>query len=275
MDTTLAVNGTKLAATITGEGARTLVWGHGLLGDRASDDRLGLFDWRAAADGTRLVRYDARGHGRSDAADEPERLRWSSLADDMVAVADAISAQRFVAGGASMGCATSLYAALAAPARVEGLLLVIPPTAWETRAAQAAMYAAGVDLFRHDPAQGLELLVAGLDTVAPLGEMVSAGYPEATEIMKQHMRSLDPGRLPVILEGASRSDLPPVEELARITCPALVLAWEGDTGHPVSTATTLAEVLPDAQLRVATTVDEVRCWPEAVRDFLGSLPDAA
>lgn len=35
--------------------------------------------------------------------------------------------------GMSMGCATSIYAAIQAPERVIGLILVIPPTAWETR----------------------------------------------------------------------------------------------------------------------------------------------
>ncbi len=44
-------------------------------------------------------------------------------------------AQKFVAGGSSMGCATSIYAALLAPERMKALVLVIPPTAWETRAA--------------------------------------------------------------------------------------------------------------------------------------------
>jgi pimeloyl-ACP methyl ester carboxylesterase len=150
VDATFDVPGAHLAATISGDGSRTLVWGHGLLSDRASEDELGLFDW-SALDGVRLVRYDARGHGASSAPADPDELRWSALAQDMLAVGEAVGASRFVAGGASMGCATALHAAVAAPERVEALVLVIPPTAWETRTAQAQMYAAGVELFRRQP----------------------------------------------------------------------------------------------------------------------------
>jgi pimeloyl-ACP methyl ester carboxylesterase len=244
-----------------------VVWGHGLLSDRASEDGLGLFDWSVVA-GVRLVRYDARGHGRSDAPTDPDELQWSSLGQDMVAVADAVDAERFVAGGASMGCATALHAAVATPDRVEALVLVIPPTAWETRAAQAQMYAAGVSFFRDQPEQGVEMMAAGLETVAPLGEVISAGFPEATAIMQAQMRRLDPARLPDVLEGASRSDLPDPGAISALDCPALILAWDGDPGHPRSTAERVASLLANSELHVAASVDDVRTWPEAVAAFL-------
>ena len=268
METDIDAGGTRLAATVEGEGPRTLVWGHGLLSDRASEDDLGLFDWARVVDGTRLVRYDARGHGRSHPAGDPEQLRWSALAGDMLAVADAVGATSFVAGGASMGCATALYSAVAQPTRIEALVLVIPPTAWATRAAQAQMYAAGVELFRQQPEQALQLIASAFDNAPPLGEMVSAGYPEATEIMRRHMLRLDPSRLPSILEGAARSDLPAPEHLAGITAPALILAWVGDSGHPVATAQRLHELIADSQLHVAQSVDDVHGWPELVAHFL-------
>jgi pimeloyl-ACP methyl ester carboxylesterase len=55
-------------------------------------------------------------------------------------IADQLGLERFVAGGVSLGCATALYAALVAPQRISALILGTPPTAWETRAAQAALY---------------------------------------------------------------------------------------------------------------------------------------
>jgi len=47
-----------------------------------------------------------------------------------------------------------------------------------------------------------------------------------------------------------------------------VLAWDTDPGHPVSTAERLVELLPDAELHVATNVDEIRAWPQMTADFL-------
>ncbi len=42
---------------------------HGMSSSRASEDQGGFFDWSALkASGRRIVRYDARGHGRSTRA---------------------------------------------------------------------------------------------------------------------------------------------------------------------------------------------------------------
>src|SRR5690242_6825837 len=79
--------------------------------------------------GVRVVRYDARGHGRSAATGDDADYQWSALAQDMLGVLDALGAETAVLGGASMGTATALHAAVSSPQRVEGLVLVIPPTA--------------------------------------------------------------------------------------------------------------------------------------------------
>ena len=112
---------------------RPFLWAHGLTSSIAAERDGGLFQWE---DGVELVRYDARGHGRSPAGSSSADYEWPSLAEDFLAVADSVGFDSMVAGGASMGCATVLYAALAAPSRVDALVLAIPPTAWETRAAQ-------------------------------------------------------------------------------------------------------------------------------------------
>jgi pimeloyl-ACP methyl ester carboxylesterase len=265
----LDVRGTRLAATITGDGPRTLVWGHGLISDRASEDELGLVNWQTAIPETvRLVRYDARGHGRSDAESDADALRWSELGRDMVGVADAVGAERFVAGGASMGVATAVHAAVAAPDRVEALVLMIPPTAWDTRADQAQMYAAGVEWLRADPEQAVDTMASSLDTAPAFGSVISAGYPESNAILARHIRSVDPARLAVAFEGASRSDLPERDQIAALDCPALILAWAGDPGHPIETARHLHDLLRNRVAYVAESVDDVRQWPKRMTAFL-------
>ena len=141
---------THLAHTVLGHGP-AFVWGHGLTSSRASEDRLPLLDWSAfTGAGRQVVRYDAAGHGETGGPADPAAYQWPELARDLLALLDVLGLDRVDAGGASMGCASTLHAAVRAPERFDRLVLVIPPTAWETRAAQAEIYEAGADLAERD-----------------------------------------------------------------------------------------------------------------------------
>ena len=74
--------------------------------------------------------------------------------------------------------------------------------------------------------------------------------------------------LPSVLRGAAMSDLPPAGALAALPHPALILAWDTDPGHPISSAEYLADTLPDAQLHIATEADDVRTWTGRIEKFL-------
>jgi pimeloyl-ACP methyl ester carboxylesterase len=257
----MLVRGVELNVRDEGEG-RMLVWAHGLMADMQFEDEAGLAPH--AADGVRIVRYDARGHGRSDATLEDDDYRWSSLADDMLGVVDAVGAEAAVLGGASMGTATALHAAVVAPERVEGLVLMIPPTAWGGRRVQARMYRAGAAVVTRS---GLGPFVA-LGRAVPAPKILSGELAPVREAMFRGMERLDRDVVPHVLRGAAASDLPAKETLARLTMPALILAWTGDTGHPVATAHELAELLPRAELRVASAAGDVKRWPSLVSEFV-------
>lgn len=77
-------------------------------------------------DGFRLLSYDARGHGASLPADDPQRYAYDTLGDDAVAVLDACEVPRAVLIGQSMGSATAINVALRSPERVAGLVIVTP-----------------------------------------------------------------------------------------------------------------------------------------------------
>jgi 3-oxoadipate enol-lactonase len=62
-----------------------------------------------------------------------------------------------------------------------------------------------------------------------------------------------------------------VSPLQSIAVPALILAWEGDRGHPIATAEELQVLLPNAQAHIARTVSDLERWPELMRAFLLSL----
>lgn len=244
-------------------GGRPFLWGHGLRSSRASEAERGLFDWSGIGPGVRRISYDARGHGESGFTDDPGHYRWPELARDMLALADALGLDRFAAGGASMGCATTLHAAVQAPERIEAMVLVIPPTAWATRAARAGLYREQADAVERGG------LAAYLDLAAK-APIPGIFAPEPS--LARRLPAVAEAHLATVMRGAADSDLPPADQLAQLGQPALVLAWDTDPAHPRSTAEELARVLPAAELEVATELAEVRAWPARVGAFLSSLP---
>jgi pimeloyl-ACP methyl ester carboxylesterase/TolB-like protein/Flp pilus assembly protein TadD len=76
----------------------------------------------AAARWGRLIRYDLRGHGRSDHA--AGDLTLGALVSDLEAVLDALSIERCQLIGISDGCATAIEYAARHPDRVERLVLI-------------------------------------------------------------------------------------------------------------------------------------------------------
>jgi pimeloyl-ACP methyl ester carboxylesterase len=77
--------------------------------------------------------------------------------------------------------------------------------------------------------------------------------------------------LPTVLRGAGGSDLPPPRVIEKLEMPVLILAWDTDPGHPLSTAEDLAGLLPDARLDVARRVADISLWPGRVRAFLREI----
>ncbi|MEO1059819.1 MAG: alpha/beta hydrolase [Actinomycetota bacterium] len=253
-----------LAVRKVGDGpALPLIWGHGLSSSMEGEDELGLVDWHRAAPDRTVWRYDARGHGESGSTPDPVTYTWDRLAADQLALADALGVDRYVATGASMGCATALFAALAAPERIERLVLVIPPTAWETRAAQTDMYGIMARLLDEDD---LDTLLAGVDTAAVPDPF--ADDEAWSERSRRRLLEADRPRLANVLRGAALADLPPPERLRDITAPALVLAWTGDPGHPVASAEALHDLLPDTRLHVASDAAALGTWSDLLREFL-------
>ena len=254
----MRVRGVDLAIRESGTGV-PLLWGHGLLGSMAQEDLADLLDWDAIATRSQLLRYDARGHGLSEATLASEDYRWPELGRDLLALADAAGAQRAVFGGLSMGCATTLHAAAAAPDRVRSLLLVAPPTAWRTRPRQARIYRAVASAVEHFGLRPFQWFIS-LGMLAP----APAHRAKLQRSMAESLRRADPRAVIAALRGAADSDLPDPDVLRGVGAPARVLAWRGAPTPPLSTAEQLAELLPRADLRVADSLDAVRAWSPAI-----------
>ena len=241
--------------------APLFLWGHGLMGSIAQEDAIPILDWSPVCAHTRLVRYDARSHGASDLDLDPAHLRWPELARDMLGLADALGAPRALLGGVSMGCATALHAAVLAPDRVLGLVLVAPPTAWQTRPRQARFYRIASTVVSWVGLAPFRLLASlpRPGSASPVAALQSG--------VAEQLAHADARAVAAAMRGAADSDLPDRAALRELRIPALILAWRGDSVHPVSTATQLAELLPRADLRVAAMLDEVRAWPALIATF--------
>jgi 3-oxoadipate enol-lactonase len=267
--TTIKVNNVALQVRRTGAGT-PFIWGHGLLSSMETEDALGWLAWPEHPPGIELVRYDARGHGGSGASRDADSYAWPGLGADMLGLANGIGAERFIAGGASMGCATALHAALAAPARVKAMLLMLAPTLWEKRVAQRRLYQRAGKLGGVAGARLIGMLT-NPDAHRLLPPWLIAQSPAMAAAIAQGMDKADPATVADVFYGASNSDLPPRATLAALAhIPALIISWADDPSHPVSTSQELHRLLPASSLFVARNVEEVRQIPGRIRDFIAA-----
>jgi 3-oxoadipate enol-lactonase len=258
------IRGVDIAVQDSGAGP-AFFWGHGFESCMANENDT-MLGWAKLAEHHRVVRWDARGHGDSQGTTTADDYRWDNLGSDLLALADELGIDTFVAGGVSMGAATALHAAVQAPERVTGLVLALPPTAYDTRASQGDWYGSGADLVEQ---QGVAAYIQrhSEQPVPPILEPIAEAYSGVVPSIADEL-------MPAALRGAGASDLPPQAKVRAITVPTLLLAWAGDAGHPLSTAELLQELLPDAELNVAVELMDLLSWTDLVETFLERVDGA-
>lgn len=112
------VNGQRLHYEDTGGDGPAIVLSHGLYMDHE------MFDPQVAAlrDTWRCITWDERAHGATQSTPDPFTY-WDSAAD-LLGLLDHLGVERAVLAGMSQGGYLSLRAALTAPERVRGLVLI-------------------------------------------------------------------------------------------------------------------------------------------------------
>lgn len=255
----MQVRGAMLDYDITGEDGPLVVQLHGLTSSRARDAQLGL-DLGRALRGHRVLRYDARAHGHSTGTDRAADYGWDALAEDLLVLLDRVAPGESVHGvGPSMGTGTLLHAAVDDPHRFTSLTLVTPPTAWKRRGAQGDLYRANADLVER----------GGIAALLALGD--TAPVPPALADAPETRPAVPSALLPTVLRGAAGTDFPTRKKISRITVPTLLLAWTGDRTHPLKTARTLRELMPDSRLVVARSPYGVMAWPGLFAEHVTTL----
>ncbi len=113
------INGISLYYELHGEAGEPLVLVHGYTGD--------VSDWRFQipefARTHRVLAFDHRGHGRSEAPADRSAYTIENMADDVEALADYVGFERYHLVGHSMGGAVVQEVALRSPSRLRSLTL--------------------------------------------------------------------------------------------------------------------------------------------------------
>jgi len=228
-------NGIDLHYTVEGAGP-WLVMSHSLACDSA------MWDEQAAllAKRFKVVRFDTRGHGRSDAP--PGAYSLDLLADDAKDLLDTLGARTVHWVGLSMGGMIGQTFALKYPGIFQSLVLADTTSYYPPEL--APLWA---DRIKTAQAQGMEPLVE-----PTLGRWFTEPFrksrPERVQPIADVIRAT-----PVAGYVGCCSAIPKINVTARlkeITCPALVIVGEQDPGTPVAMAKTIQENLPGAELVV-------------------------
>jgi len=191
-----------------------------------------------------VIRYDARGHGRSDAPHEASAYTPETFVGDMARVLDDAGERTAVVGGLSMGAGTSLRFALAHPARVRGLVLCAFPAGADDPEGFAAKALRFAETIERD---GLE--AAG--DVYIWGPSTRLDR-NAVHFVQQGFLEHPPHGLALTLRGVIAKQ-PAVAamrgDLATVRVPTLIVVGSED-GPSRRASEALAEVLPQARLVV-------------------------
>ncbi len=210
----------------------------------------------------RVLRYDRRGHGRSDTPPGPYSI--AGLAGDVIELLDSLELERVSYCGLSIGGMDGMWNAANAPGRIDRLALCstsphMPPReTWDERAAAVrengteAVADATMERWFSD-----EFRAAQPETVARVRDMLastpSEGYAGCCEAIR---------------EWDFRS------ELGRIAAPTLVLSAEHDPSTPPEQGREIADGIPGAGLvvlpgaRHLANVEAPEAFTEALLEHL-------
>jgi len=236
-------------------------------------------NWRAqveplVAAGARVVLWDYRGHGLSDAPEDPAAYTMELVVDDLLRVLDACApGEPAVVGGLSFGGLTSLHLALARPERVRGLVLVDTGPGFKNPKAQARWEQQVERTASFIEREGMEAFVAGkaAPTLVGLRPELPAARAAARAIAAQ-----TPHGVAQFARRVAGPASPVIEQLGEIDAPALVVVGEKDEPY-LAAADVLAARLPRAE-RVTipgaghiVNIEQASAFDASVAGFLARL----
>lgn len=208
-----------------------------------------IFALLALPPGFRLLCLDCRAHGKTRPVGPIDKLRFDSMADDLIALLDHLRLPQAIFGGTSMGAAVALNCALRHPQRVLGLVLLRPAWLDEPNPANMKLFGSIARLIReHPPKQAWDIFRKSHPYLAVAKESSdSAASLEALFLDPRVLETVD--RLEQIPLDAPNRDR---TEWHRITAPTLVMTTRADPIHPFEFGQVLSKGIPGARLEELT-----------------------
>jgi pimeloyl-ACP methyl ester carboxylesterase len=211
----------------------------------------------ALAADRRVITWDIRGHGESDAPEDPALYSEALSVEDMAALLDRAEAERAVVGGLSLGGYLSLGFYVRFPERVVGLVLCDTGPGYRRGEARAGWNAQAERIAHNFDQHGLDALNASPEVAAS---------PQASAI-----------GLALAARGIlAQRDAHVMDALPTIAVPTLVLVGAHD-GPYLAAAEVMAAKIPGATKVVlegaghAANIDQPQAFNRAVLDFLARL----
>jgi pimeloyl-ACP methyl ester carboxylesterase len=240
------------------------IFQHGLGGDTQQP-----FDLLKAHEGFRLLALDCRAHGQTTPVGDPNKITFSTFAEDVLALMDHLRLRQVVIGGISMGAGVALNLASRFPERVLALVLSRPAWLDQPLPPNARIFPFIADLIRTRGARGgltafresaeyKRMLISWPDTATSL--LGQFEQPRAEETVEKLVR------IP--------NDVPSHDSKgwARISVPTLILANRQDPIHPFEYGEALARVIPGSTFKELTSksINKERHLEEVQR-FIGEF----
>jgi pimeloyl-ACP methyl ester carboxylesterase len=255
---TAHVNGIEIDYRDTGRG-RPVLLTHGHLSSRIAWDG----QHAALAERYRVISWDLRGHGQTEAGDDPAQYSLEHTVGDVRALLGHLGIERGVIGGLSLGGYVSLAFALAHPEMVEALVICDSGPGYRNDAARAQWNERAF-------ARAAELEAKGLDILAGRSREVreARGRHRSARALAHATRGILAQQGPTVIDG-----------LPSIRVPTLVIVGDQDTPF-VGPCEYMAKKIPGARLEViagaghSSNLDQPEAFNRVLGDFLDSLPPA-
>ena len=257
------INGVSIYHELHGDSGEPLVLVHGYTGD--------ITDWRhqlpVFSSRHRILIFDNRGHGRSEAPEDRSAYTVQRMSQDAEALAQFVGFDRYHLLGHSMGGAVAQEVALRSPGKLISLTLHSSAPRFDLASnAQLAMW---ID-FRLQVAerQGMRALAEIEAPLAPPPHMPAERAEETKERLARMSADAFVGAWQGLTEWQGT-----VDRLAGITTPTLIIYGDLDAEPLREGAALMARLIPNSRMEIVPETGHSPQWerPELYNAALSSF----